>query len=128
LIFYTFNGDVKLMAQSPAFLDLSEVKCITTDDAVGRDDVYVRFKDINSNDVGGGFNLGLFNAGDTSGREVLIPAGAVTLELWESDTFTADDLIGAIDLTEDMDVERSVTLTHGSAEYALQLQVGSQSD
>jgi hypothetical protein len=114
------------MARVPTSLGLSEVKCITTDDAVGNDEIFACFKDISSNTLGK-IRIGFFQAGTTSGLQTGIPPGAITLELWEDD-FWGNDFIGSIDLTEDMDreTERSVTLTNGSAKYEIQLFVTSE--
>lgn len=50
--------------------------------------------------------------------QAIVPVGITTLKIIEQD-LTGDDLIGTINLTENMSVENEVTLTNDSAAYIL---------
>jgi hypothetical protein len=73
------------------------------------------------------FKVGSFVQGQASSLdlEALIPLGVATLQVFERD-IELDELLGEIDLPQEMEVERVVTLWASSARYMCWLQVSSQ--
>jgi hypothetical protein len=106
------------MSNQPQFLTLINIECITTNDLTGNDELIGRFGDLSASD----FQIGQFNS--DPGHKIdlnmqkIIPVGVINLSIIEKD-LTGDDLIGTINLTEQMSVENEVTMTNDSAEYIL---------
>lgn len=104
----------------PGFLQLKSVKCEATEDIVGSDDLYGLLGTRQ-------FEIGSFVQGQeaTLDLEIVVPPGVTTLQVFERD-IDPNDLLGEVDLAQEMDVERVVTLWAGRARYVLQLQVTSE--
>lgn len=107
---------------NPAFLKLNTVTCNATEDLIGSDDlVGVMGADR--------FKIGRFN--DSESQQVSIErpivAGVTTLRIIEED-LDPDDELGRIDLSQDLDQNRTVHLRHGRADYVFKFFVASQSD
>lgn len=107
----------------PSFLTITHVTCRATEDWVGSDDVY------------GVLGMARFRIGRFSTDQPDNPVevnqnvvqGVTTLRIVEED-IEGDDLLGEIDLTVDMDVERTVRITGDGADYDITLKVTSQPD
>ena len=106
------------MPNQPQFVTLIDIECVSTDDLTGDDQLIGRFGNLTAID----FIIGQFNS--APGKKVVldinknVPVGVTTLQIIEQD-LTGDDLIGTINLTENMSVENEVTLNNGSAVYIL---------
>ena len=102
----------------PSFLHIRHITCHETDDTIGSDDLYgVMGVDR--------FTIGSFSSGDSRRLDIQrnVPAGVSTLRIFEHDTIDSDDELGAIDLREGMDTERTVRVGQGSASYDITLLV-----
>ncbi len=97
------------MSNQPQFITLIDIECISTDDLTGNDQLVGRFGNLQAID----FTIGQFNS--APGRKVAlniqanVPVGITTLQIIEKD-LTGDDLIGTINLTENMSIENEVTV------------------
>jgi hypothetical protein len=107
----------------PAYLDITKITCVTTEDTIGSDDLYGILGAVK-------FSLGSYNAGDvrTAFDEVVIGSGVTELTIAESDLVDPDDMLGTIDLTQDMDVDRIFGILSGSARYDIEFKVISADD
>lgn len=110
------------MSNQPQFIRLIGIECISTDDLTGDDQLIGRFGNLQAND----FSIGHFNSAPGSkvalNIEAIVPVDITTLQIIEQD-LTGDDLIGTINLTENMSVENEVTLRNDSAVYILRYSV-----
>jgi len=110
------------MSNQPQFITLIDIECISTDDLTGDDQLIGRFGNLQ----GAEFSIGQFNSNPGNkkalGIEKIVPVSITTLQIIEQDT-TGDDLVGTINLTENMDVENEVTLSNDSAAYILRYMV-----
>src|SRR5688572_28811678 len=106
----------------PAKLTITTVTCHATDDVTGNDELV---------GVMGGqqFRIGEFNAGDvrTLNLDLVVPAGATTLQIFEEDV-DPNDLLATVDLERDMDGDRIVSILEGSARYVINFKVTSEPD
>ena len=113
------------MSNKPQFITLIEIECVSTDDLTGNDQLIGRFGDLQGAD----FSIGQFNSNpgnkNALGIEKIVPVGITSLQIIEQDT-TGDDLVGTINLAENMDVENEVTLSNDSAVYVLRYMVVSE--
>jgi hypothetical protein len=106
------------MSNQPQFITLIDIECISTDDLTGDDQLIGRFGDLQATDS----IIGQFNS--EPGNKValniqaIIPVGITTAQIIEQD-LTGDDLIGTINLIENMSVENEVILSNDSAMYIL---------
>ncbi|MBD2719672.1 hypothetical protein [Synechococcus sp. FACHB-909] len=98
------------------FLLLISIECISTDDLTGSDELIGRFANFSAFD----FTIGSFKANDKVNldRQVALPVDFSTLQIIERD-LTGDDLIDTIDLRQNMNAQRVVTLSNGAANYVL---------
>lgn len=110
------------MSNQPQFITLIDIECASTDDLTGDDQLIGRFGDLQATD----FIIGQFNSAPGSkvalNIQAIVPVGVTTLQIIEQD-LTGDDLIGTINLTENMSVENEVTLRNNSAVYILRYMV-----
>jgi hypothetical protein len=103
-------------------LKLGLVTCIATNDFTGADDlVGVLGADR--------FSIGEFEAGSSFdvGIERPIAPGVTELTILEADVIE-DDVLAAIDLTQDMDVDRVFSILTGAARYDVNFLVISEPD
>ena len=107
----------------PAYLYITKVTCLATDDEFGHDDLY----GILGTET---FSLGSYAADDqkTDFSAQAIPIGVTEFSIAESDFPDPDDLLGTIDLTQDMDVDRVFGIMTGSARYDIEFKVVSESE
>lgn len=105
----------------PAYLYITKVSCLATEDELGRDDLYGILGDET-------FSLGSYAADEqnTNVAERAIPQGVTDLTIAESDFPDPDDMLGTIDLTQDMDVDRVFGILTGSARYDIEFKVISE--
>lgn len=103
------------------FLRITKVSCIATEDTVGTDDLYV----IIGPDS---YSLGTYSAGSirTDILDQVVPAGVTEATFAEKDFPDPDDVLGAIDLTQEMDVDRVLGIMEGSARYDISFLVVSE--
>jgi hypothetical protein len=107
------------MSNQPQFMTLINIECISTDDLTGDDDLIGRFGDLKSSD----FTIGRFNS--SPGKKIdlniqkIVPVGITTLKIIEKDLIGNDDLIGTIELNNNMNVENEGMLKNDSAVYIL---------
>ena len=107
----------------PAFLTIKRVKCFSTTDPTGGDEIFGVMGPVR-------FNIGTFNAGDEiilPEVEHIVPAGEFFVTIKESDTF-ADDEIGVIDLTKAMDFDTTSNVQGAGGNYDITFFVASVSD
>jgi len=107
----------------PSYLTITKVECIATEDTFGADDLYGVLGSVT-------FALGSYSAGDvrTDFVDVVIPAGVAELAIYESDFPDSDDLLGSIDLTQDMDSDRIFGILTDGARYTIEFTVTSEAD
>lgn len=106
------------MSNRPEFIMLIDIECISVDDWTGDDELIGRFDDLQATD----FIIGQFNP-DPGNKialniEAIVPIGVTTLQIIEKDLM-GDDLIGTINLAENMSVENEAALSNNSAIYNL---------
>jgi hypothetical protein len=101
----------------PSLLRIGVVTCIATDDFTGSDDLFGVIGEDR-------FFIGQFEAGSSLdvGVEASIAPGVTELTIIEED-LTGDDTLIAIDLTQDMNVERTVGVLTGDARYDISFTV-----
>jgi hypothetical protein len=104
----------------PEFLMLRSVKCEAMDDTIGSDFVYGLLGPRK-------FTIGSFTQGTEIAVDMteIVPSGVTTLQVFEEDA-TGDDLLGEVDLTQEMDADRVVALFSRNARYVLRLNVQSR--
>nr|WP_180204882.1 hypothetical protein [Pseudomonas sp. SbOxS1]NYU04882.1 hypothetical protein [Pseudomonas sp. SbOxS1] len=107
----------------PAFLVINKIVCIQTEDLIESDDLYGVLGDSL-------LSLGQFN--DNQERvdypEIIIPDGVLELTLAEHDVADSDDVLGVIDLTQDMDMDREFGILEGRARYNVYFFVAGEPD
>lgn len=105
----------------PAYLYTSKITCLATEDAIGSDDLYGVLGDQT-------FSLGSYNVNDiqTGVTEQVIPVGVSELAICESDFPDPDDTLTIIDLTQDMDVDRTHGILTGAGRYTIEFIVISE--
>jgi hypothetical protein len=107
----------------PSFLSLKTITCLKTEDFTGSDELV----GVLGNDR---FSIGKFTAGTTRdvGIERIITPGVTELTIVEADALDPDDVLIAIDLTQDMDTDRVVGILNEGARYDVSFMVGSEPD
>jgi hypothetical protein len=107
----------------PAYLIITKVTCIATEDTFGDDDLYGIMGSVR-------FSLGSYSADvvRTDFVELVIPLGVTELTIAESDFPDSDDMLGTIDLTADMDRDRTFGILTDSARYTIDFMVVSEAD
>jgi tetrahydromethanopterin S-methyltransferase subunit F len=106
----------------PSLIRIGVVTCIATDDLTGSDTLVAQ--------IGGDrVFIGDFVAGDSRdvGVEASIAPGVTKLTILVEDLTGNDELI-TIDLTQDMDVDRTVGVRVGDARYDISFKVISEPD
>jgi hypothetical protein len=105
----------------PSFLELNTVVCRATEDLTGSDDIV---------GILGGQRIAIGRFAGPERREVnisrAIVAGVTTLRIIEVDDFDPDDVLGTIQLTQDLDQNRMERLRAGRADYEFHFRVLSQ--
>jgi len=107
----------------PAFLQLTTVVCNSTEDLIGSDDIVGMMG-------ADRFTIGRFSGPERRDVNIARPivAGVTSLRIIESDLIDPNDELGIIDLTQDLDQNRSVRIQSGKADYELQFVVQSEPD
>ena len=107
----------------PAYLHITRVTCLATEDEFGRDDLYGILGDET-------FSLGSYAADEQHAEfpERAIPVGVTEFTIAESDFPDPDDALGTIDLTQDMDVDRVFGIMTGNARYDVEFKVVSEAE
>ena len=107
----------------PAYLYVTKISCLATEDEFGNDDLY----GVLGNDT---FSLGSYAANDvrTDFAERVIAPGVTQWVIAESDLVDPDDTLATIDLTQDMDVDRTHGIMTGSARYTIEFKVIGEAD
>jgi hypothetical protein len=106
----------------PAFLTIKHFVSNSTNDFTGSDDVVGVMGPLR-------FTIGSFAAGDDKQLDIsqLVPVGESTRRIVETD-LTGDDDIGSIDLTVNMDVDKTANVQGQDANYDITYLVVSASD
>jgi hypothetical protein len=106
------------VSNQPQFITLIDIECVSTDDLTGDDQLIGRFGNLQATD----FSIGQFNSAPGTkvalDIQATVPVGITTIQIIEQD-LTGDDLIGIINLTENMSVENEIILSNDSATYIL---------
>ena len=89
----------------PSFLELQTITCFKTDDLTGSDVIFGIMGDLR-------FEIGEFDSGMSRNVNLTLPIvqGVTKLTIMERDATGNDELI-AIDLTQEMDVDRVVEIS-----------------
>jgi|SRR4051812_13718252 hypothetical protein len=105
----------------PTFLTIKRFVCHSTSDFTGSDDVVGVMGPRT-------FVIGSFEAGKVADLDIQenVPVGVRVLKIIERD-LTGDDVIGTIDLTQDMDVDVTRNVRGDDADYDITLFVSSTS-
>jgi hypothetical protein len=105
----------------PSYLQITKITCLATEDDFGSDDLY----GILGADA---FSLGSYSANEirTDVAEQVIPPGTTELTIAESDFPDPDDMLAQVDLTHDMDVDRTHGVMTGNARYTIEFRVVSE--
>lgn len=106
----------------PFSVNIKRVKCYSINDYTGEDDLYGTIGPVS-------FPIGSFSPGNDYNLDInqVVPVGELILTILERDV-TADDILGYIDLSEVMDVDRTVNISGADANYDFSIYVTSVSD
>jgi hypothetical protein len=105
-------GIVSVQRSRPFSLTIKRVKCYSTNDLTGSDDLYGVMGPYR-------FRIGSFAQGDEHVLDinVIVPVNEVNLYIVEHDVVTGDDNIGIINLTENMDFDCTKNVQGADANY-----------
>ncbi|GAO43550.1 hypothetical protein [Flavihumibacter petaseus] len=101
------------------FLLIDAVTCLRQDDYTGDDDVYLVVKNGAPHTITVGA-ISVNNTKQLSAQVALSEEGPHTIEVWERDALTSNDLIGTVDLDNfTHNVEQQGVVDNGSANYKI---------